>query len=97
MDLTFGRFTDSFKPKEKITFWNESVKLFDEGKYLDAYTLFFMYLSDDSVSNVSVAKTNGNIDATIVQGSKSVKVHIDKDGVKAESLLAKFDKLEFLL
>ena len=76
MELTFGRYTDSFKSKEKLNFWNESIKLFESGKFLDAYNLFFMYLCDDKISNVTVTKGGNFIDVSLIQGSKLVKAHI---------------------
>jgi hypothetical protein len=93
MELTFGRYTDSFKSKEKLNFWNESIKLFESGKFLDAYNLFFMYLCDDKISNVTVTKGGNFIDVSLIQGSKLVKAHITQEKVTAEAELAMFDKV----
>lgn len=92
MEYYFGRFTDSYKPKEKINSWTSASNLFEQKKYLESYKEFIKYLRDDEVDNVKIIGANG-VDFQLVQGSKLVKVQISDDNVIAESYVAKFDKL----
>ena len=52
MAIRFGRFSDSFKLKEKVDAWKESEKLFEEKKFLDSYNTLFRYIRDDNLENV---------------------------------------------
>ncbi|MGH2575539.1 MAG: hypothetical protein ACRDFC_07560, partial [Ignavibacteria bacterium] len=97
MAITFGRYSDSFKPKEKINLWNESEKLFEEKKYMDSYKAFFNYIRDDKLNNVRFSQTDGKLDFEILQGSKIVRGYLDDKKVTAESDIAKFDKLSVAL
>jgi hypothetical protein len=91
--ITFGRFSDSFKSKEKIAQWNNSEKFFQEKKYLDSYEAFFNYLRDDTVNNVTFTRSADKIDFEFLQGSKIIKGHIDNSEVVAEAEIAQYDKL----
>lgn len=90
--MTFGRYTDAFKPKEKVDKWNECDKLFEDKKYFDSYAAFFEYLKDDSVNNVVYTKNGDSLDFSIRQGSKKVNGKIFDNKVTAESVLAEFEK-----
>jgi hypothetical protein len=93
MEYNFGRFTDSYKPKEKINFWTLASDLFEQKKYFESYKEFIKYLGDDSISNVTTKEVSNGIYFELIQGSKLVKVHISDEKVIAESAIAKFDKL----
>ena len=93
MTITFGRFTDAFKPKAKIDFWNSAEKLFGEKKYTDSFDAFFNYLKDDSLNNVSWKKDNSHFGFELQQGSKTIHGSIDENKITAETRIAQFDKL----
>lgn len=93
MEYTFGRYTDSYKPKDKISCWTSASNLFEQKKYYESYREFVKYLSDESIGNVRTLKGGNGIDFELVQGSKLIKVHITEDRVIAESYVAKYDKL----
>jgi len=93
MTITFGRFTDAFKPKAKIDFWNQAEKLFKEKKYTEAHDAFFNYLIDDSLNNVSWKKENNHFDFQLQQGSKTVRGTISEHKIDAETRVAHFEKL----
>jgi len=93
MESNFGRYTDSYKPKDKVNYWTGASDLFDKKNYLDSYKEFVRYLGDDEVGNVSSNFGNDFVDFKLVQGSKSVNVHIQGDKVTAVSEIARFDKL----
>jgi hypothetical protein len=93
MPITFGRYTDAFKPKAKLEFWNSSEKLYDEKKYFDSYIAFLNYLKDDRIGNVDFSKSNGRIDFKIYQGSKLIYGSIDEKRITAESKVAGYEKI----
>lgn len=93
MESNFGRYTDSYKPKDKVNFWTAASDLFDRKEYLESYREFVKYLCDDKAGNVTINSGEDFIDFRFIQGSKSVNVHIKDDKVIAESEIARFDKL----
>ena len=93
MTITFGRFTDAFKPKAKIDFWNQAEKLFNEKKYTESHDAFFNYLIDDSLNNVSWESENSRFDFQLQQGSKTVRGSINEHKIDAETRVAHFEKL----
>lgn len=93
MPITFGRFTDAFKPKAKTDFWSKSEKLFEEKKYMDSYDAFFNYLKDNTTNNVSWKRENSHISFELQQGSKTVEGTINENKITAQSDIAGFEKL----
>ena len=93
MTITFGRFTDAFKPKAKIDFWNQAEKLFNEKKYAESHDAFFNYLKDDSLNNLSWKKENSRIDFELQQGSKTIHGTINENKIDAETKIAHFENL----
>ncbi len=91
--ITFGRFSDSFKPKAKIDDWNTSERLFLEKNYMASYEAFFKYLSDDEVKNVTWKREGERIDFQLLQGSKIVHGTIANGEVICEADVATYDKL----
>lgn len=91
--ITFGRFSDSYKPKQKIEFWNTSEKLFLEKKYMESYEAFFNYLRDDESNNVNFKRDGSRIEFELLQGSKIIKGFIDGNKVEAEADIAVYEKM----
>ncbi len=92
MPIKFGRFSDSYKPKEKLEWWNKSEKLFIEKQYFDSYEAFMHYLRDDNSDNLKFSRTGEAIDFEFPQGSKMIKGIIKNDKVIADSEVALFEK-----
>lgn len=91
--MTFGRYTDSFKSKEKLDFWNESEKLFTNKQYFDSYVTFFKYLGDDEMDNLSFTRQDDSINFQFFQGSKLITGSINDNKITAESHIADYEKL----
>ena len=90
--MKFGRYTDAFKPKEKLDLWYKAENLFKEKKYLESYKTFFEYIRDDKEDNVHFDYSDSKIDFGFYQGSKIIKGTADNDYVKAEVNIAEFEK-----
>lgn len=93
MAITFGRFSDSYKPQAKTDAWGISDEAFTKGDYYNSYASFFDYLKDDSVDNVKMTRAGDNITFEIMQGSQIVKGTIANNKIVAESYVAEYDKL----
>lgn len=92
MSVNFGRFSDSFKPKAKLDFWNKSEKLFFDKQYYDSYEAFMNYLHDDAVDNLKFSRSGNNYSFEFPQGSKTIKGIIKDGRIVAESDVAEFEK-----
>ena len=90
--MKFGRYTDAFKPKEKLDLWYEAENLFKEKKYIEAYKTFFEYIRDNKEDNVHYDYSEGKIGFELYQGSKIIKGTAGNEYVKAEVNIAEFEK-----
>lgn len=87
--IKFGRYSDAYKTKQQYDAWDQSLKLFDEGKFLDSYELFFHYLQDKEENNVTWNRDNGTYTFEIIQGSKKIIGSASAKKVKVETIVAK--------
>ena len=92
MKVTFGRYNDSFKPKQKTDSWTESVELFEQKKYFDSYKAFVNYISDEATQNAKLTETGEQLQIDFIQGTKLIRTIIDLQKVIAESDIAEFAK-----
>jgi hypothetical protein len=90
--ISFGRYTDANKPKDKLDSWDKSVKLFGEKKYIDAYSELFNYIKDDALNNVNYTREGDTITFEITQGSKIIRGKADNTTVTAEAQIVEFEK-----
>jgi hypothetical protein len=93
MPITFGRFTDAFKPKAKSDYWSKCEKLFEQKMYMDSYDVFFNYLKDDTINNVSWKTEDSLISFELQQGSKTIHGSINENKITAQTDIAEFEKL----
>jgi hypothetical protein len=89
----FGRYTDAFKPKNKIDKWNECEELYNAKNYLGSYASFFEYLKDDEVNNVFYSLDDNMLKFQILQGSKEIRGFSDGKKISAIAVIADYDKL----
>jgi len=92
MSITFGRFTDAFKPKAKIDKWNECDRLYNEKNYLQSYAAFFEYLKSDETDTVFYSLDDGMLKFQIIQGSKEIRGFSDGNNVSAMTVIAGYEK-----
>ncbi len=92
--IKFGRYSDSYKEKEKYDDWDKSVELFENEKYIESLKLFFTYLKEDDAGNVIFEEHDGVITFELYQGSKKIVGRADKDSLWAEAKIAKASTLE---
>jgi hypothetical protein len=86
--VRFGRYSDNNKTPEKTQRWSEADNLFKEKKYRESILLFFDYLRDDAVQNVTVTSKDAAIEFEFLQGSKLVRGRCDATAMHAEVQLA---------
>jgi hypothetical protein len=90
--ISFGRYTDSYKPPARYDAWDEAQELFEREQFLDSYKRFFQYLYDEAEDNVRCIEAKGGLEFELYQGSKKItgratphKVRVEAKVVKAES------------
>lgn len=88
LDIKFGRYTDSYKTPLNYQAWEQSLALFEEQKYLDAYRAFFQYLRDEREDNVRWWTDNGVLRFEFFQGSKKITGFANDNTFQAESKIA---------
>ena len=92
-NLSFGRYSDSYKTAEQYDSWDKSLGLFEKEQYLTSYLEFFTYLRDNFEDNVIWKEENGKIHFEIFQGSKKATGVADANKVTIEAKVAKTDTL----
>lgn len=88
LDIKFGRYTDSYKTPLNYQAWEQSLALFEEAKYLDAYRAFFQYLRDEREDNVRWWTEDGILRFELYQGSKKITGYANEAKFQAESRIA---------
>lgn len=88
LDIKFGRYTDSYKTPLNYQAWEQSLALFEEDKYLDAYRAFFQYLRDEREDNVRWWTEEGTLRFELYQGSKKITGYANETKFLAESRIA---------
>ncbi len=90
--ISFGRYTDSYKPPSRYDAWDEAQELFENEQFLESYKRFFQYLRDEDEDNVRCEEVKGGLEFELYQGSKKItgratphKVRVEARVVKAES------------
>ena len=91
MNITFGRFTDAYKPKSQTGLWNACENLYNEKKYFESYKLFFDYLKDADSDNVFYSIDNNFLRFQFIQGSKEIRGYFDGSKITAISVIAGYD------
>lgn len=90
VDLTFGRFTDLYKPQEKYTDWDLAIQSANNDDHVSTYGHIFDYLTDANTSNMSYTKDeDGNYSFQFYQGSKLVEGFTDQHYFIAKVKIAK--------
>ena len=93
--ISFGRFSDSYKEDEKYDAWDRSLEIYEEGKYLESFRMFLLYLLDDQQNNVIIDDSeDGKLIFEIFQGSKKIRGYADENKVKAEAKIATAKELK---
>lgn len=92
--IKFGRFSDSYKEKEKYAAWDKAIELYESDQYLESFRKLFEYLREDGSDNVNFSEENGTITFELYQGSKKITGTADKENLRAEAKIAKASSLE---
>ena len=92
-ELSFGRYSDSYKSAAQYDSWDKSLTLFEQEKYLESYAEFLKYLRDNFEDNVTWREEKGKIYFEVFQGSKKATGVADAQKVIIEAKVAKTDML----
>jgi len=90
-DIRFGRYSDAYKESEQYDLWDQSLALFEEQSYLDAYERFLQYLNDPAEENIIYQRTEASLTFEIIQGSKKLIGYSDGSKLKVEANVAKMN------
>ncbi len=91
--IFFGSYSDNNKTKLQYEQWDRSLSLYKDKKYLDAYELFFNYLEDKTLENVSFIRKNNRINFEFIQGSKIIKGSVNDQEIYAEAEVVRFEDI----
>jgi hypothetical protein len=86
--VVFGRYSDNNKTLQKTNRWSEADNLFKEKKYNESIAVFFDYLRDDAIQNVTITKNGAENEFSFFQGSKIVRGRYNNETLSAEVTLA---------
>ena len=92
-DIRFGRYSDAYKSDAKYDAWDASMDLFEEGKYVESFTRFFDYLTDEHQGNVKTEINGDVLKFELLQGSKMIRGEIDSRMIRAEAKVARTEAL----
>lgn len=82
-NLRFGRYSDAYKSSKKYRVWDDSMRLYEQGKYLSSYQVFLDYLKDEKEENVTYEVKGEEIYFSFLQGSKKVVGTINNTTISA--------------
>ncbi len=91
--ISFGRYTDAYKEREKYQAWDKSMAAFEEGNYAEYFSNFFFYLRDDDLENVKFSTSEHIAYFEIYQGSKLLVGTADNKNIRVEAKIAKTNNL----
>jgi len=89
--LMLGRYSDNNKSVQQLTWWDEATKAFEEKKYMDAYRIFFKYLKDEKINNITIQDTSSEIQFEIYQGSKIIRGTCNEERLHARGNIARMN------
>jgi hypothetical protein len=92
-EVVFGRYSDAYKPDEKVAAFDRSLELFESGDHLAAYRSFLDSIRDEALDNVQWQEKDGAIHFEFWQGSQKITGTADVEKVKAQSRVARADDL----
>ncbi len=94
-NIMFGRYSNAYKGNERYDYWDMSIELFDAGRYIESIQYFLLYLGDDGIGNVQMAKgQNDELTFIFFQGSKRIEGSVREDCLKALVKIAQTSRNE---
>jgi len=90
----FGRYSDSQKSDAKYDRWDQALKAYEDGLYLENFSHLLEFLKDDELNNLTYTEDRGVITFQFYQGSKLIKGTADRNKLKHDDiLLAEYESL----
>lgn len=91
--IPFGRYSDAYKSQEQINAWDKAIELFEQGRPMQAYRSFLIYLKDEHIENIRWVDKGTAIHFEFQQGSRMITGTANSEKVIVESKIAKADDL----
>ena len=92
-DISFGRYSDSYKTDKQYQHWDLALANFEQKKYKDCYLHFFEFLKDENEQNLKYWPEDQDIRFELYQGSKRITGKANAESFKAQAKIAKADPL----
>jgi hypothetical protein len=88
--ISFGRFSDYYKSKERYEKWDEALALHEKKQYFKSALSFLNYLENENGDNVEIIHEHEEkLKFSLCQGSKLISGFINQDGFFVEAKIAK--------
>lgn len=91
-EIQFGRMTTTVKSPTQYESWNTAITLFEQERYLKAYTHLLDYLSDSDEGNVEYTNNVGKLSFRLYQGSRLIEGFANAHVFKVRVKIARFLK-----
>lgn len=91
-EIQFGRMTTTTKSPAQYESWNTAITLFEQERYLKAYTHLLDYLSDNDEENVEYINKVGKLSFRLYQGSRLIEGFANAHVFKVRVKIARFLK-----
>jgi len=92
-DVEFGRYLSCNKSPSIYRKYNESIRLFDAGKYNESIDVLMDYLNDSSQENIVSGKFSNQQQYKILQGIQKVHLEIIDDEISIYTRLGRYEQL----
>ena len=92
-DISFGRFSDSYKQTKQYDAWDVALDEFKKEDYLESCKAFLEYLNDERENNINYRQEDGEISFEILQGSKKIVGTANRKKIRVEAKIAKANEL----
>ncbi|MBK8701298.1 MAG: hypothetical protein IPN29_17845 [Saprospiraceae bacterium] len=93
-DITFGRFSDLYKPAYKNESWEKALDFYEKKQYTASIRYFLDYLHDEHTGNVWIEPGNEEkIRFSLCQGSKLIEGFANQDGFFATAKIARCEPI----
>lgn len=98
LNIPFGRYSDAYKPENRLQHWERAAEAYDAEKYISALEHLLEYLKNEKGNNIHHWMDNGVMRFEIIQGSKKILGIVDRQQIEVEAKIAQTNglKMDFM-